>query len=79
MIGSILSSDLRPAALSSPTMTKAISIATYGRTYEINIANISIQSEVIVSLILSDESCDVATQLGSTKLVEKFILGGFIQ
>ena len=61
-------------------MTKAISIATYGRiTNETNIANISIQSEVIVSLILIDESCDVATQLGSRKLVEKFILGGFIQ
>ena len=40
---------------------------------------IYLQSEVIVSLILSDESCDVATQLGSRKLVEKFILGGFIQ
>ena len=41
---------------------------------------IYLQSEVIVSLILSDESCDVATQLiGSSKLVEKFILGGFIQ
>ena len=40
---------------------------------------IYLQSEVIVSLILSNESCDVATQLGSRKLVEKFILGGFIQ
>ena len=39
---------------------------------------IYLQSEVIVLLILSDESCDVATQLGSRKLIEKFILGGFI-
>ena len=38
-----------------------------------------LQSEVIVLQILSDESCDIVTQLGSRKLVEKFILGGFIQ
>ena len=40
---------------------------------------IYLQSEVTVLQILSDESCDHATQLGSRKLVEKLILGGFIQ
>ena len=40
---------------------------------------IYLQSEVIVLQILSDESCDLATQLGSRKLVEKFISGDFIQ
>ena len=58
-------------------MTKAISIHMAERTKQISL--IYLQSEVIVSLIQSDEGCDVATQLGSRKLVEKFILGGFIQ
>ena len=58
-------------------MMKAISTRMAERMKQTSL--IYLQSEVIVSLILSDESCDIATQLGSRKLVEKFILGGFIQ
>ena len=58
-------------------MMKAILIPMAEYTKQTSL--IYLQSEVIVLQILSDESCDLATQLGSRKLVEKFILGGFIQ
>ena len=51
---------------------KAISIPMAERTKQ------TLQSYIVLQ-VLSDESCDFATQLGSRKLVEKFILGGFIQ
>ena len=63
--------------LSSLMMMKAISIRMAERMKQTSL--IYLQFEVIVSLILSDESCDVAAQLGSRKLLEKFILGGFMQ
>ena len=52
---------------------KAISIPMAERTKQTS------QSYIVLLQVLSDESCDFATQLGSRKLVEKFILGGFIQ
>ena len=55
-------------------MMKAILIPMAEHTKQ-SIINIS----VIVLHILSDVSSDLATQLGSRKLVAKFILGGFIQ
>ena len=58
-------------------MTKAISIPMAERTKQTSL--IFLQSKVIVLQILRDESCDLSTQLGSRKLVENFILGGFIQ
>ena len=56
-------------------MTKAISIPTAERTKQILL--IYLQSEVIVLQVVSDDNFYLATQLGSRKLVEKFILGGF--
>ena len=59
-------------------MTKAISIPMMECMKQISL--IFLQSKVIVMQILSDVSCDLATLLGSRKLVMKFILlGGFIQ
>ena len=55
-------------------VTKAISIPM---AEHMNQTSLYLQSKVIVLQILSDESCNLATQLGSRKLVEKFILGGF--
>ena len=48
-------------------------------TYKTNIANISAIRSYIVLQALCDESCDLATQLGSRKLFKKFILGDFRQ
>ena len=57
-------------------MMKAISIPMVERTKQTWL--IFLQSEVIVLQILSKVSCDLATQLGSRNLVEKFILGCLI-
>ena len=59
-------------------MMKAISIPAMAEHMK-QTSLMYLLSEVIVLQILSDESCDLATQPGSRKLVEKFILGGFIQ
>ena len=56
---------------------KAISIPMAECTKQTSL--IYLQSEVTMLQILSDVSCDLATQLGYRKLVEKSILGGFIQ
>ena len=56
---------------------KAISISMAECTKQTSL--IYLQSEVTMLQILSDVSCDLATQLGCRKLVEKSILGGFIQ
>ena len=58
-------------------MTKAISKAIAKHTKQTSL--IFLQSQVIVLQNLSNVSCDLPTQLGSSKLVAKFILGGFIQ
>ena len=58
-------------------MMKAISIPMAEHTKQTLL--IYLQSEVTVLQILSDDSCNLVTQLGSRKLVEKFILDGFIQ
>ena len=58
-------------------MVKAISIPIAEHTKQTLL--VFLQSEVIASQILRNVSYDLATQLGSRKLVAKFILGGFIQ
>ena len=50
-------------------MAKVISIPMAERVKQALLIPVYLQSEVIVLLFLSDESCDVATQLGSRKLL----------
>ena len=53
-------------------MMKGIFVAMAECMKQLNVANI------IVLLSLSDVSCNLTTQLGSRKLVAKFILSGLI-
>ena len=59
-------------------MTKAISIPMAEYMKEMSLIFSAIQSYSVLQT-LCNESCGFATQLGSRKLIAKFILGDFIQ